>query len=145
MISAKLFLPQNEQVIEAGRYEGEFTFEGAFKTDKTIKLLFSSNKYGLVSKTLFPPKGSYPFAGQTVEEAIQRERENNVKDLVSTCVATLELDKFINLAAEDYDTLVNLLIGVLKEGVGKKVTLTFVTNNKGDVILARRNWIEKFE
>lgn len=145
MISAKLFLPDNTRAVEAGRYEGEFTFEGAFKNDRLIKLLFSSPKYGIISKAIFPPKGNYPMASETVEQAIKREQEENIKDLINTCVATLPLDTFVNLTAETYEAMTDLLVATLKEGVGKKVTLTFVTSNKGDVILARRNWIEKFE
>lgn len=142
MISAKHFLPDATATIEPGTYVNEFTFEGAIKTDKRIKLLFSSPKYGLVSKMLYQPSGNYPMPGETQQEAIERERNENLQNLVAVCFAVLPLEAFVNIQAEDYEEFTSLLCGALKQGIGKSVTLTFIADRKGNTILGRRDWIQ---
>lgn len=142
MITAKAFLPDNTATITPGTYENEFTFEGVVITDKRIKLLFTSPKYGLVSKVLYKPAGNYPMVGETREDALERERDENLKNLVATCHAVLPLERFLDVKAEDYDDFIRQLSERLKEGIGKGVTLTFIADKKGNTVLGRRDWIK---
>lgn len=110
MIQAKLLFdsPSKEggqSQIPTGIYtDGTTSFTTFVRDQQWWDINFADTSGRSIRKRLFDPKGTFPYEGESPEEALYREMEDNLKHVVKLARVLLGDEATEQISAEDYQS-----------------------------------------
>ena len=138
MIQAKLLFDSpskdgGQSQIAPGIYTKGFTFFTGMNRDQSWwDINFADRDGHVIRKRLFDPKGNFPNEGESPEEALYREMEDNLKHVVKLARVILGDEATEQISAEDYQSFNRKVSELVASSKGTLVNLKVVVVKKKD-------------